>query len=99
MNTFQDDDYQNIEDKIATVSGTITVIAGPPPINGHQPKDLDGDGLFEDVNGDGYFNFGDIVFFFMNFDKDEIKNYPEYYDFNNDGSVNFGDVVALFKML
>ncbi|RLI83156.1 hypothetical protein DRP04_02180 [Archaeoglobales archaeon] len=75
------------------------VVAGPPPIDGHQPKDLDGDGLFEDVNGDGYFNFGDIVFFFKNFDKDEIKNYPEFYDFNGDGKVNFGDVIGLFFML
>ena len=99
INSIQDDNYNEIKDQIATVSGTITVITGPPPINGMQPKDLNGDGLFEDVNGNGQFNFGDVVFFFKNFDKDEIKNYPEYYDFNNDGLVNFGDVVALFKML
>ena len=72
----------------------------PPPIDGHQPQDLDKDGLFEDVNGNGQFNFGDVIFFFKNFDnKDEIKSYPEYYDFNGDGQVNFGDVIALFKML
>jgi len=99
VNSFQNDSYQNIKDQIATISGTITVITGPPPIDGNQPMDLNNDGLFEDVNGDGYFNFGDIVFFFKNFDKPEIKNYPQFYDFNNDGSVNFGDVVALFKML
>ena len=99
VNSFQDDNYQNIKDQIATVSGTITVITGPPPIDDHQPMDLNGDGLFEDVNGDGYFNFGDIVFFFKNFDKDEIKGYPEFYDFNGDGQVNFGDVIELFYML
>ncbi|RLI83154.1 hypothetical protein DRP04_02170, partial [Archaeoglobales archaeon] len=99
VNSFQDDNYNEIKDQIATTSGTITVITGPPPINGHQPMDLNNDGLFEDVNGDGYLNFGDIVFLFKNFDKDEIKNYPEFYDFNGDGSVNFGDVIALFKML
>jgi len=99
VNSFQDDNYQNIKDQIATISGTITVIAGPPPIDGHQPKDLDGDGLFEDVNGDNSFNFGDVVFFFKNFDKPEIQDYLEFYDFNGDGSVNFGDVIALFQML
>ena len=99
VNSFQDDNYQNIKDQIATVSGTITVITGPPPIDDHQPMDLNGDGLFEDVNGDGYFNFGDIVFFFKNFDKDEIKGYPEFYDFNGDGKVNFGDVIGLFMIL
>jgi len=99
VNSFQDDNYQNIENQIVAVPGTITVIVSPPPINGVQPKDLNGDGLFEDVNGDESFNFGDIVFFFKNFDKPEIKNYPQFYDFNGDCSVNFGDVVALFKML
>ena len=99
VNSFQDDSYQEIKDQIATVSGTIKIVTGPPPINGVQPNDLDQDGLFEDVNGDGQFNFGDIIFFFMNFDKDEIKNYPEYYDFNGDGQVNFGDVVGLFSIL
>ncbi len=77
----------------------ITVTHTPPPIDGKQPNDLNGDGKYEDVDGDGNFNFGDIVFFFKNFEKDAIKNYPQFYDFNNDGSVNFGDIVALFKML
>ncbi|RLI83157.1 hypothetical protein DRP04_02190 [Archaeoglobales archaeon] len=71
----------------------------PPPIDGHQPQDLDKDGLYEDVNGDNSFNFGDIVFFFKNFDRPEIQNYSQYYDFNKDGSVNFGDVVELFYKL
>ncbi len=99
VNSFQDDNYQNIEDQIVTVPGTVTVITGPPPMNGIQPKDLNSDGLFEDINGDNSFNFGDIVFFFKNFDKPEIQNYPQFYDFNGDGQVNFGDVIALFMLL
>jgi len=99
VNSFQDDNYQNIEDKIVTVPGTVTVITGPPPINGVQPKDLDGDGLFEDVNGDGKFNFGDIVTLFLNFERSEIRDYCQFYDFNGDGQVNFGDVIELFYML
>ena len=99
VNSFQDDNYTQIKDQIATIPGTVTVIVGPPPIDGVQPNDTNEDGLFEDVNGDSSFNFGDVVFFFKNFDKPEVKDYPQFYDFNGDGSVNFGDVVALFKML
>ena len=99
VNSFQDDNYQNIEDKIATISGTITVIAGPPPIDDHQPMDLNGDGLFEDVNGDGQFNFGDIVALFQNFESWHNAGYDAFYDFNGDGQLTFGDIVALFQML
>jgi len=64
-----------------------------------QPKDLNGDGLFEDVNGDGKLDFGDIVILFLNFERSEIRDYCQFYDFNGDGQVNFGDVIALFEML
>jgi alkaline phosphatase D len=97
VNSLQDDNYNEI--KINTIPGKVEVIMGPPPINGVQPKDLNGDGKFEDVDGDGKLTFGDVVFFFYNFDKPEIKNYPQYYDFNGDQSVNFGDVISLFYSL
>ena len=99
INAMDDDYYTEIKDQIGTISGKIEVITGPPPIDGVQSKDLNGDGKFEDVDGDGKFTFGDVVFFFYNFDKPEIKNYPQYYDFNGDQSVNFGDVIALFRMM
>jgi len=100
VNSFQDDNYKEINSSIITLPATITVMAGPPPIDGHTPKDLNHDGLYEDVNGDGVFNFGDIVFFFYHL-PEIMKNpaYVKYLDFNKDGTVNFGDVVALFKML
>ena len=83
-------------------NGTVivtNVTIGPPPINGMQPKDLNGDGLFEDVNGNGKLDFGDIVILFLNFERSEIRDYCQFYDFNGDGQVNFGDVIALFEML
>lgn len=67
------------------------------PLTGY--TDPDGDGLYEDVNGDGYFNFGDVVALFKNFEGWHSAGYDEYYDFNCDGTLNFGDVVALFKEL
>ena len=98
VNSFQDDSYNEIKDKIATTSGTITVIVGPPPINGVQPKDLNGDGLFEDVNGNGKPDFGDVVMLFKKLEEWKGK-YDKYYDFNSNERLDFGDVVKLFKIV
>ncbi len=68
-------------------------------IGNHQPQDLDDNGLYEDIDGDSSFNFGDIAFFFQNFDSSAVKNNHQYYDFNGDGNINFGDVIALFQDL
>ena len=62
-------------------------------------KDLDSDGLFEDVDGNGKFNFGDVVALFQNFESWHKAGYDELYDFNRDGTLNFGDVIALFHFL
>ncbi len=74
-------------------------LIGPKPVNGKQPLDLNNDGLYSDVNGDNSFNFGDIIFFFHNFDKKVIQDDKLFYDFNKDGTLNFGDVIGLFEML
>ncbi|RLI77457.1 hypothetical protein DRP04_11380 [Archaeoglobales archaeon] len=95
VNTFQDDSYDNIEDQIATVPGTITVIAGPPTGS----LDIDKDGLYEDVDGSEAFNFGDIVALFQNFESWHNAGYDSFYDFDGDGQLTFGDVVALFEKL
>jgi len=91
---------QNDYVTISLEDGSVLVGSiNAPLIKGVQPNDLDQDGLYEDVDGSGEFNFGDIIFFFQHFDKDEIANYPEFYDYNGDGQVNFGDVIGLFMML
>ena len=92
---------------LATIISAPIAIAGaakPPwwPDDFNTPPldcDLNGDGLLEDVNYDGKFNFGDVVYLFNNLDKLNSIGWAKYYDFNDDGILNFGDVVALFKML
>ena len=93
VNSFQNDNYNEIKDRIAVIPGLITVISGPPTGS----KDVDGDGLYEDVNGNERLDFGDVVELFKNFEA--WKDYGIYYDFDGDGRLTFGDVVALFKML
>jgi hypothetical protein len=60
------------------------------------PTDVDGDGLYEDVNGDGSVNVIDVQALFANLDDPTIRNNVDAFDYNGDGSVNVVDVQALF---
>lgn len=95
LNSVQSDgDYQEIRQQVNTIPRNVTVEAGPPWAN-----DLDGDGLYEDVNGDNVFNYGDVVSLFKGFDTSKYKDYKEYFEFNKDESLNSGDFIALFEEL
>ncbi len=95
--------YEAIGQQIATTNGLETIEVSeqpaPSPIDGTQPNDLDGDNLYEDLDGTNGFNFGDVIFFFQKFDSPAVKSNEQYYDFNGDGAINFGDVIALFELL
>jgi len=72
-----------------------------PPLPGHTkiPRDLDGDGIIEDFNGDGRLDFGDVVEFYKNMEWIK-QNYPlSRVDQNGDNELNFGDVIELFKKI
>jgi PKD repeat protein len=60
------------------------------------PTDPDGDGRYEDVNGDGKFDIVDVQAFFANRNSSAVQNNPNAFDFNGDGSVDSLDVQALF---
>ena len=68
------------------------------PIDGFEnpPTDPDGDGTYEDVNGDGSVNVGDAQALFSNTNGPVVQNNTAAFDFNDDGSVNVGDAQALF---
>jgi hypothetical protein len=91
------------DDDGATATGTVSVTVqesdpGIPPIGDFEnaPTDPDGDGLYEDVNGDGDVNVGDAQAIFANTDDPVVQNNVDAFDFNDDGSVNVGDAQALF---
>jgi hypothetical protein len=72
-------------------------VADPSP-----PNDLDGDGLYEDTDGDGEFDIFDVQALFGNLSTDAVQNHPEAYNFNDDpdpGDVRIFDVQALFDRL
>jgi subtilase family serine protease len=85
---------------VTTRNGVLEVVrAGPPPVeeNLPPPRDLDGDGLYEDINGNGRLDYDDVVKFFKHFDDPVITQYSRYYDFNRNGRLDYDDIVELFK--
>lgn len=70
-----------------------------PNVVGQPANDMDGDGKFEDVNGNGGFDFVDVVTLLDNFNADPVQENTDAFDFNDSGQVDFVDVVALLDEL
>ncbi|MCU4972735.1 cellulase family glycosylhydrolase [Halobacteria archaeon AArc-m2/3/4] len=86
-------------------SETVTVSTlpadgeGPPAIDGTQPADTTGDGLYNDITGSGSTTTTDVNVFFEHVDDPAVAEYPQYYDFDGNGQVSVTDVVELFESL
>jgi PKD repeat protein len=63
------------------------------------PADLDGDGLYDDVNGNGRRDFADVVLFFNQMTWVAATAPVECFDCNGNGRIDFSDVVWLFNRL
>ena len=59
-------------------------------------RDLDGDGLAEDANGNGVLDFGDVLTLFDHMDSGQVQGNPSDFDFSLNGSVDFADIDSLF---
>jgi PKD repeat protein len=69
-----------------------------PQIPGYQaPTDPNGDGLYEDLNGNGRNDFNDVVVFFNNMEWIGVQDGFGYFDFNGNGRIDFNDVIRLFE--
>jgi hypothetical protein len=79
-------------------NGTLTVTDAPQVV-GEPAQDPDGDGIYEDVNGDGTFNVVDVQALFQNYRNDVVQNNKAFFDINENGEVNIVDVQALFAEL
>ncbi|HIH93150.1 TPA: surface layer protein B [Methanosarcina acetivorans] len=85
----------NVCIKAFTDSGTLSVFPGY--IN--PPTDLDQDGLYEDVNGNGILDFDDVVAYYDNMGWIEENALVAFFDFSNNGLIDFDDVVKLYDRL
>ncbi|AKB30300.1 cell surface protein [Methanosarcina siciliae T4/M] len=98
VDRLDDDSGETIEPEFLTGKIEVTLLS-PLPDQEYAPKDLDGDGLYEDLTGNGEFSFVDIVAYFHNMDWIEENMPVEYFDFNANGRIDFDDVVDMFAMI
>ncbi|MDD4621510.1 MAG: lectin like domain-containing protein [Methanosarcina sp.] len=63
------------------------------------PTDLNQDGLYEDVNGNGILDFDDIVAYYENMGWIGENLSISFFDYNKNGLIDFDDVVKLYSML
>ena len=75
-------------------------LAQPPVVNDQfpgAPTDTDGDGTYEDVNGDGEFNVNDVTALWTNRNSDAVQTNPAQFDVNGDGTFDVNDITALWN--
>lgn len=94
------DESGNRYNVTSVTNASVSVIAGPGDLtgNGNPATDPDGDGVYEDVNGDQSVDVLDVQSLFTNLGTDAIANEPGL-DFNGDGTVDVLDVQTLFTRL
>jgi PKD repeat protein len=68
----------------------------PVPPATAPPCDLDGDGTYEDVNGNGRVDFADVTLFYNALGFCTANAPVAVFDFNGNGRVDFADVVTLY---
>jgi PKD repeat protein len=76
-------------------AGYIHVII---PIPGFQtpPTDPDGDGIYEDLNGNGRLDFADVVLYFNQMEWIAANEPVSAFDLNGNTRIDFADIVKLF---
>ena len=72
----------------------VRVASAPAVVDGRPARDLDEDGRYEDVTGDGRLNVIDVSTLLAVFDRVPSEELP-FYDFNDDEQLNILDVAAL----
>ncbi len=73
----------------------VTLVPGGVGI----PRNLDGDGTYEDVNGNGRKDFADVVLYFNQMTWIAANEPVSAFDYNGNGRIDFADVVWLFNAL
>jgi PKD repeat protein len=68
----------------------------PFPGYAEMPTDPDGDGLYEDVDGNGIIGFNDVVVYYANLRFVEENEPLEAFDYDGNGKIGFNDVIMLY---
>ncbi|MDD5188676.1 MAG: hypothetical protein PHF57_10775, partial [Methanoregula sp.] len=64
------------------------------------PTDPNHDGKYEDIDGNGWIGFNDVVVLYQNMEATDAGTYGPVacYDYDNSGFIGFNDVVKLYGM-
>ena len=89
--------YYNSDRDLRFARGALPVPAVPPSIL--VPTDPDGDGLYDDVNGNGRKDFADVVLYFNSMTWIAANEPVSLFDCNKNDRIDFADVVWLFNQL
>lgn len=95
-------EYVSVTDASETTEALFTLEGSATDCDGievgeHCARDLDGDGLHRDVNGNGSHDYGDVVTFFEHVDDPAIQDNVSAFDYSQNGRIGFDDLVALFE--
>ncbi|HOW14260.1 NosD domain-containing protein [Methanosarcina sp.] len=99
-----DSPYTNItnsmhSDYLPLVTPSAQPVISAFPGYTNPPSDLNQDGLYEDINGNGMLDFDDVVAYYDNMEWIEENVQAEFFDYNKNGLIDFDDVVKLYDML
>jgi PKD repeat protein len=89
------------KDAITVKVPYVTVSPFPSPDGGFYPlpTDPNGDGRYEDINGNGFLEFEDPLILLRNMDYAMRKEPVLLFDFDRSGFIGYGDVVTLRGMV
>jgi hypothetical protein len=88
-----------VQTTVPPVLPTPTPIVLAMPGSSARPTDIDGDGLCEDVNGNGRKDFADVVLYFNQMTWISANEPVSAFDYNGNSRIDFADVVWLFNHL
>jgi PKD repeat protein len=75
---------------------TVTKAITPLPGFSDLPTDPDGDGIYEDLNGNGRLDFADVVLYFNQMEWIAANEPVSAFDLNGNERIDFADIVQLF---
>jgi hypothetical protein len=81
--------------RISVTGGAVLAVPGGTGL----PHDLDGDGLYDDVNGNGRKDFEDVVLHFNQMTWIAANEPITAFDYTGNGHIDFADIVWLFNSL
>lgn len=94
-----------IPTQVPTIIPTATQTSGPSvavqPLQGqsNQPRDLNNDGKYEDLNGDGICNQTDVELYFRMIEWIAANEPVSAFDFSGNGRIDFTDILTLYRSI